>query len=127
MEPREAFKFGFLARCAEEGLTDPEIQDRIKIAAMRKQAIPSIGGLLSGGLDLATGLYGAGAITAAGLGAGTGIPLGYAAAKLQDPGYDADAIKRQELMTAYGTLTDELDEQRRADKELEESDQPTAG
>ena len=123
MSPREAFKFGFLARCAEEGLTEAQVQERVKTAALRKQALPGVSDLLGA----AGWLAGTGAATAV-LGGGlTGRVAGHTLARLQDPGYDADAIKRQELMSAYGTLADELDEERQADKELAEGAQPTAG
>ena len=123
MEPRAAYKFAFLAKCLEDGCTEPEIQDRIKIAAERVQAGKTAAegegwnplSYLWPAAKLFGGLSAAGAL---GAGALTGLGGGYMAAKMQDPGYTADDIKRQETLTAYNTLADELDEQREADKEL---------
>ena len=107
---KEAFRLGFLARCAEEGLTGPELQSRIKLAA-EKQALGYLEGtLLAGqlGRGAANSLYdiarsGAtlllGAPLAGGLAAG-GLG-GYALAKFNEPNVSDDDVKAQEISDTY--------------------------
>ena len=37
LNPRQAFKAGFLLRCAEEGVSDTEVQDRLQLAEKRAE------------------------------------------------------------------------------------------
>jgi hypothetical protein len=100
MTPQEGFKFGFLLRCAEEGLSLDETQQRavavlekrggaLDLAAQAPGALWSLGtkGLMLGGL----GIAGAG-----GLG-------GYALAKMREGDVDPAEIRRQELIDTYNT------------------------
>jgi len=80
---KEAFRLGFLARCAEEGLTGEKLAARIKQAG---DLTNSIGYLL--GVPVATGLLGGGAI-------------GYGLAKMHEPPLDEDEIKAQEIADTY--------------------------
>jgi hypothetical protein len=100
MTPREGFKFGFLLRCAEEGLSVDEAQARAA-RGLEKQAfglsdlvkLPEAIGSLGGKVVLAGGL-------ASALGGGL---AGHALAKMQDDEADPAEIRRQELIDAYTT------------------------
>lgn len=91
LTPRQAFKFGFLMRCAEEGLTQQETTARIKLAGI----MSSLGNLA----------VAAPAVTLAASGVG-GAALGYGAAKLTEPDADPEEAKLQELMAAYRMYAD---------------------
>lgn len=98
MTPREAFKFGFLLRCADENLSDEETHERIKLAEalLPKQAalVPELfnaaGNLTYGGAVL--GLLGA---------AGAGGLGGYTLAKATEPDVSVEEQKQRELTQAY--------------------------
>jgi len=110
LSPREAFKFGFLLRCADEGLDEAETQQRIKLASLfidnvqdpgiHKQAMGTLGKLLGGSAKL--GLLGMAA------GGGLGLAGGYMAGKLTDKEVDPDDIKQQELIAAYQQEADKI-------------------
>jgi hypothetical protein len=106
---QDAFKLGFLARCAEEKLAGAELEARLeKIAEFNKRA-----------LDIAkwspidvSGILGSGAKhTLAGLSALYSIPpmaaivggsgLGYGLAKFTEPAVNDDELKAEELATTY--------------------------
>ena len=119
MTPREAFKAGFLLRCAEEGLDEAQTMKRAEagLAGLAKQALgPGVGvGTVLDILTKAPGaLMGAGQMAAlpfaiggtAGL-VGGGL-AGHYAAKAMDPGYDHDDLKRQELIEAYNQSADDV-------------------
>jgi hypothetical protein len=123
MTEREAFKFGFLLRCAEEGLDGPAAEGRAKAAAAKRADGPidyakMLGGWLSGlgqsAVNVGTHAYPLVGIASLMGGAG----LGYAAGRATDPGYDADDVRRQELIAAYGQAADDMDEDLSARKEL---------
>jgi hypothetical protein len=114
MTPREGFKYGFLLRCAEEGLTADEAEARAA-RGLEKQA----GGFdpLSIASDVAKAGWGLGKWTAGkaltwgvplGLGAAAlgGGGLGYGLAKLQEGDVDPEEIQREELISAYKTQAD---------------------
>lgn len=88
LTPREAFRYGFLLRTAEEGLTPEETQLRMQKAAatLLENVLGMAGkaGLLG---VLGTGLAGAGA--------------GYGLAKMQEGDVSAEDYQRQELIDAY--------------------------
>lgn len=106
---QDSFRLGFLLRCAEEGCTIQEVQDRVKLASalLEKRAFDSgVDGkdVMSTGwnaiktmatLPLHLSLYGIGA------GAGLGAIGGYGLAKLQNSDIDPEEAKRHELMAAY--------------------------
>ncbi len=93
MTEREAFKFGFLLRCADEGLSPPQLQARIKLAE----------GWLSGATNLGLGAAGLGLAASAGLGAGAG----YLTARATEPDVDPEEAKMQELIAAYKQQADQ--------------------
>lgn len=91
LTPREAFRIGFLMRCADEGLDAAGTQHRIEKAAalVEKQAGPlsALSGLAghAGGLALAAPLA---------LGAGGGL----LASSLTSDSIDEDDVRQQELI-----------------------------
>lgn len=116
-DPKTAFKLGFLARCAEEGLAGEELDMRVKAASaltwLGSSALAAgLAGL--GGLAYATPKVVHTAATqvlpaAAGLAIGLpsaagllgGAALGYGAAKTTEPDISAEDIKNQELAATY--------------------------
>lgn len=97
---KEAFKMGFLTRCAEEGLTGEKLDARL--AQLEKTA--------EGGLGALAALYG----VPIGLGLAGGGALGWGAAKLTEPQLDDDQIKAQELAHTYRVYADRLKARRKA-------------
>lgn len=118
LSPRQAFKFGFLLRCADENLSPLETESRIKyamaclqwdgqtplplqqdvvdsaLAAWEKQAV---GGAIGGITNLMTTLGITGLLGGAGLGAAGG----HLAARMTEGDADPEEMKQQELMAAY--------------------------
>jgi hypothetical protein len=117
MTPREGFKYGFLLRCAEEGLTIEESEARAA-RALEKQAesniLNTVGGDIYSGLKGLVGgapgfiaehapkIIGLGALGAAGIGGLTG----YGLAKMQEGDVDPKEVQREELIQAYQTQAD---------------------
>jgi hypothetical protein len=109
--PQEAFKLGFLARCAEEQLTGSALDARLeKVAEFNKGAFLGgvakwspidLGGLASSGLQNTvaglTALYST-PFAASILGGGA---LGYGTAKMVEPPVHDDEIKAQEIADTY--------------------------
>ena len=121
---KEAFRLGFLARCAEEGLTGEHLSARIKSAAEKQSwIIPALGlgatalgglAIARGGIKDITNSAGllAGLIPAGGLLAGAG--LGYGAAKMTEPNITDNDIKAQELADTYRIYSEKAKANRRA-------------
>jgi hypothetical protein len=116
MTPREGFKYGFLLRCAEEGLTAAEAEARAARGLAKRAdfnpfehafkgglnaignaitGVPAAAGQLAGSV-LSSGAA-AGGIAAALGGAGIGAGL----AKLQEGDVDPEEIQREELIATY--------------------------
>ena len=91
LTPREAFKFGFMLKCAEAGLDNDRIEHLVD--GILKQ------GLLGGAANLVKSLMSLGGLGLAG-GAGLGAVGGYLAAKGTEPSVDPDEFKQLELITA---------------------------
>jgi hypothetical protein len=95
---KEAFKVGFLTRCAEEGLVGDALAARLArvVEFNEKTADISL-------TDIATaaGLGAAVPIGAAALGGGA---LGYGAAKLTAPTLDENELKAQEIINTYKVM-----------------------
>lgn len=138
VDNKEAFKLGFLTRCAEEGLAPSEVSERLTTAAEKKAsmfwraALPA-GGILAlthllrspqnaanvvntaaSGVDLA----GRGALALGTAAAGAGLlgggALGYGAAKLTEPSVTDEDIKQQELAETYRIYAERAKAKRRA-------------
>lgn len=107
---QEAFKLGFLARCAEEKLAGAELEARLdKIAEFNKQALDvakwspidiGLGSLYGGAKNTLSALAQLYAVPPAAAIMG-GAGLGYGAAKMVEPRVDEDEMKAQELATTY--------------------------
>lgn len=80
---KNAFKLGFLTRCAEEGLTGEKLAERLKQA-----------GALTDGLGFMVGIP-------VGLGLAGGGAIGYGLAKAHEPELDENDIKAQEIANTY--------------------------
>lgn len=103
MTPREGFKFGFLYRCAEEGLTVEEAYDRARLLLEKRAILNPLPALWGGAKTLgALGMAGAVAVPAV---AGAGIGLGLANAREHD--VDPDEVRRQELIAALNFHADQ--------------------
>lgn len=117
-DPKTAFKLGFLARCAEEGLAGENLDIRVKQALDWKTWLAGAG--LSAGLGAlgslayavpkvvhtaATQVLPAAAGLAIGLPSAAGLlggaALGYGAAKTTEPDISAEDIKNEELAATY--------------------------
>lgn len=106
MTPQENFRLGFLMRCAEEGCTPEEVQERVKLASaclngtMVKEAVGNVlGPLWSAAKTIGYMPVHASALGIAG-GAGLGAIGGYGLAKLQSSDVDPEEAKQQELIAA---------------------------
>lgn len=126
---KDAFKLGFLARCAEEQLVGAELETRIKRAGEKQSwawpllALAGAGaagaglgsGAVSGAGNLLSG-YGAllGTAGAAGLAGGAG--LGYGLAHATTPRITDDEIRAQELAQTYRIYADRARAKNRAKK-----------
>lgn len=98
LTPRQAFKLGFLLKCAQDGLTPEQTDARID-AVLTKAALGETFGKF---LDVATGVGGLG-LAAGGL-AGAGV--GYALGQATEPPVDPDEIKKQELIQVLNQYAD---------------------
>lgn len=116
--PQDAFKLGFLARCAEEKLTGAALEARLqKVAEFNKTAaepwikwapitqnslVGGVGSVASTGLDLLKAIY-AVPPAAAILGGGA---AGYGLAKAVEPTINDDEVKAQEIADTYKLYTE---------------------
>jgi hypothetical protein len=92
----DAFKLGFLTRCADECLSAEDTAERIHLgASMQKQA--GIGALAK----TIWSLGGTGLLAGAGISAGVGGAGGLLAAKMTEKDVDADEYKKRELIQQY--------------------------
>jgi hypothetical protein len=109
MLPQEAFKVGFMLRCADEGLSPAEAQERIQKAAacMEKQSIQALTSGLQGLGDL--GLAGA-----IGAPVGLGVLGGYLLNKARESEVDEDDVRRDELIQELKHWTRRAKEQQKA-------------
>ena len=117
MTEKEAFKIGFLLKCAEDGLTVDQVESRIqqRASSIKKEA---------GGWDLAKSVLGGGinlagkvldkafwpAVIAPPL---LGIAGAYGLSRAQDDTYDVDEAKKREEIAAYRRAIDQLNRSRR--------------
>lgn len=102
--PKEQFRFGFLLRCAEEGIGADEIRGRVKMAGpVRDVASTALNALkLWATLPLHVGVLGLGGSALLG-GAG-----GYGLAKATEEEVDPAEAKRQELIATYQQQADKV-------------------
>lgn len=112
LTPKEAFRMGFLMRCAEEGCDMAEITSRTKFASdlrelTKKADANALWQLISNVSTLPL------QISTVGLAAGAlgGGAAGYGLAKLTNRPIDPEEAKRQELISAYKLQTDKIRQQ----------------
>lgn len=101
MEPREAFKIGFMARCVEEGLSQEKTAE-----LMEKAAIQPVQALVDG-LKAVMVPAGALALAAPPTIGGLAAYFNNAAADTDDEG-DIEEIKQKELTSAYRRMATQL-------------------
>ena len=112
MTPREGFKYGFLLRCAEEGLTVEQAEKRAAKALEKQANYDFLGNVMTSAVGGAKDVIMAAPATAAswlgsgvglaGIGAATtGALGGYGLAKMQEGDIDPAEIQREELISAY--------------------------
>ncbi len=107
LTPREAFKVGFLARCAEEGLSADEIAGRVKFAADK------FAGFLDGAAHLGGQVLSTGVPIAAIAPVALGGLAGYGLSRMTDiDDTDVDEIKNNELLDTYAQETARLKRQK---------------
>lgn len=121
LNAEQAFKVGFLMKCAEAGLTIEETRERVKEAILHvkrtiKTALDPIGGAIGLGTDaLGWGakqipsLMSLGGAAAIGLPIAAGAGTGYLAAKLNsgNGGDMVDDAKQDEIVGEYERLAEE--------------------
>jgi hypothetical protein len=124
----EAFRLGFLTRCAEEGLTGDALTARIKSASEKRSWVGPLA-LTLGALGLGDSIYrrgvvgGAGDVyrgalgllgTSAAVGLGGGAAAGYGLARATEPNVTDDDIRSQELAQTYKILANKARAKRKA-------------
>jgi len=129
LSEKDAFKLGFLTRCAEEQLTGDRLTARIKCAAEKRSwfwPLMALGGMGAVGAGLGSGVLGGarnllsgygsalGAAGAAGLAGGAG--LGYGLARVTAPDITDDEIRAQELAQTYRIYADRARAKNKAKK-----------
>lgn len=115
MTNEEAFKIGFLMRCAEEGLVPESVAARIKQASLHKDAnvlTSWVTGAGTAGAGIAKRFVGSllnlgklGLIAAPPL---AGVAGGYTLAKATQDDFDTDEARKRELIAEYQQALDQL-------------------
>jgi hypothetical protein len=114
MTPKEAFKVGFLHKCAADGLTKEETLERARNMRMAKVAFFGAAANAAGGAaaTLGTGAW-KGLLTALLLGPPiAGLAGGYGLAQAKDQTYSKDDAKKRELLAAYERAASQLERSR---------------
>lgn len=103
MTPKEAFKIGFLEKCAEDGLSNEQIMQRIQHAKflMKVGPLEKTSNFFSGSLKAMLPLMLLAPPVA-------GVAGGYGLAKLQDQKFDADEARRREELAEYRRALERL-------------------
>jgi hypothetical protein len=105
MDDHAAYRYGFLLRCAEEGLGPDEAQGRAKVAGMSlADLVKSVAGYGAMGAENIGGAGLAGLALAAGVGGGGGYML----QKITSPAFDPEDIRRRELIDAYNAAASDI-------------------
>jgi hypothetical protein len=130
LSDKDAFKLGFLTRCAEEQLVGGALQTRIKRASWFLPALLGLGvagaagygagsGVMGGAKNLLSGY--AGLLGAAGAGGLTGgAALGYGLGNMTAPSISDDEIRAQELAQTYRVYADRARAKKRMTKKYRE-------
>lgn len=118
---QDAFKLGFLARCAEEKLTGAALDDRLqKIAEFNEKAAllgvkfdPQSVNLLGGGATALQQALQLGIAVPFGASIMGGGALGYGLAKATEPRIDEDEMRAKELAATYKLYADKAKARRK--------------
>jgi len=124
MTNNEAFKFGFLMQCAEEGLSQEETHERMaKAAALLKTANPltavikELYELGKGGLKSTSEAVSKAVLPAIGVAAAAppaiGALGGLTLARMRDSAHDEDEAKTNEEIAEYAKAIEQLRRSRR--------------
>lgn len=97
LSEREAFKYGFLLRCAEEGLSQEEANKLAEIGIAKHAFVDDVMNTAKAGLGVAKGM-GLLGVGAALLGGGA---LGHVAANATSPEVTVEDHQKRELIEAY--------------------------
>jgi hypothetical protein len=98
LTPQEAYKIGFLVRCAEEGLSAEQTKQRVKQANWIPTPISNLLTTLGKG-----GLFGA-LVAPAAIGGIGGVALG----KARDDDFDMEEAKKEEELAEYYRAIEQL-------------------
>jgi hypothetical protein len=107
MDKREMFKFAFLMECARDGLSEAETRARIRELEVAMTSPIEKRAVVDQVVNALRGILHVGIPTAIGGAALTGAGAGFVAAKLREGAFDADAAKKQELIAAYNSFSDQ--------------------
>lgn len=115
MNSQDAYKIGFLLRCAEEGLTPEQTEQRIKTASMAKTAVLGLeaaGNMVgktvsAAGKGLLSALRTAGWLTVVAPPV-AGMAGGYMLAKSKNDTFDIEEAKKDEELAEYYRAMDML-------------------
>jgi len=96
MTPKDAFKVGFLHKCAADGLSSEEVLERIRNAKLlhKMGANTALGSITSKAWNTLWPLMLLGPPAA-------GVAGGYALASAQDDTYDKDELRKKEEIAEY--------------------------
>lgn len=110
MTPKEAFKIGFLYKCAEDGLTPEEVLQRVRTTRImvKVAAIPGLDAAIQTGTTGVTTLFKALWPLLLFGPPMTGLAAGYGLSQITDNTYDKDEIRKRELIAAYERATSQL-------------------
>jgi hypothetical protein len=117
MTPQEAFKFGFLLRCAQEGLSPDQTRDRMaKFASRAKVALSmpfegTLNNLAGAAKNVALSvpaLATRGTLASVALGGLGGVAGGYALSSAMDDAVDPNEARDEELIAEYRRAIQDL-------------------
>ena len=107
LTPQQAFRYGFLLRCAEEGLADDEVDARLKSAGGPFSAVAD-------DIQAAAGLGLKALAIPAAAAMGIGGATGYVLAKAREGTLDPAKARKDETIAAYGAYADQVEARNRA-------------
>lgn len=124
LTPQQAFRYGFLLRCAEEGLADDEVDARLKSANVVSDIIDSGRSMFKVVPEVADfGLKAMAVPAAAAL--GVGGAAGYVLAKAREGTLDPARARKDETIAAYGAYADQVEARNRARAKIMRSRRPS--
>jgi hypothetical protein len=101
MTPREGFRFGFLYRCAEEGLDAAAALQRAELGMQKRAIWEELKAIPGAALGVAKNLGGLAVLGGVAIPVAAGVGAGLTAAKARERDIDPEEVRRQELIEAY--------------------------